>query len=311
MELVRHLELLAEPVRVRLLAALSTEELAVGELVRIVQLPQSTVSRHLKLLRQAGWIARRAEGTAGWFRYEPDELPASALELWAVVRSDFEQTLLHAEDRARIEAVRRARMLETDSFFGRMHAQWEGLRNALFGGEHLLPTLLALLPPDLRVADLGCGTGEVLERLAPVVHRVIGVDRERAMLRAAAERVVGHANVELRHGALEDLPLDEGEVHAALLMLVLHHVEEPQRVLAEACRVVEPGGTVVILDMQAHERTEYRHTLGHRHLGFGEADVCEWARATGLDPASHRLLPPVPEAEGPPLFLAVLRRPRS
>lgn len=309
MELSRHLDLLAEPVRVRLLAALAAEELAVGELVRIVQLPQSTVSRHLKLLRQAGWIARRAEGTAGWFRYEPDELPPAALDLWRVVREAFEQTLQHAEDRARLDAVLRARLAETDSFFGRMHAQWEGLRSALFGGDHLLPTLLALLPPDLRVADLGCGTGDVLERLSPVVDRVIGVDRERAMLRAAAERVDGLPNVELRHGGLEALPLEDDEVHAALLMLVLHHVEDPARALSEARRVVRPGGAVVLLDMQAHERAEYRHTLGHVHLGFQERDVRAWADDAGLTLASHRPLEPAPEAEGPPLFLAVLRRP--
>lgn len=307
-DLSRHLDLLSEPVRVRLLAALSEEELAVGELVRIVQLPQSTVSRHLKALLVGGWVARRSEGTAGWFRFDATDVPEAALRVWSVVREDFEGTLQHGEDRARLGAVLEARLADSSSFFGRMHAQWDALRAELFGGDFFLPTLLSLLPPELEVADLGCGTGEVLAMLAPVVRRVVGIDREQAMLEAAAERCAGVDNVTLRQGGLEDLPLGDREVDAALLMLVLHHVADPARALREARRVVRPGGTVVVLDMQAHERVDYRHTMGHLHLGFDEERVRSFAAEVGLTLAALRALPPAAEAQGPPLFVAVMRR---
>lgn len=305
-DLSRHLDLLSEPVRVRLLSALAAEELAVGELVRIVQLPQSTVSRHLKALLLGGWVARRSEGTAGWFRLQTD-LPAKALQIWSVVCDDFEASLQYGEDRARIDAVLEARLADSSTFFGRMHGEWDAMRAELFGGDFFLPTLLSLLPPELAVADLGCGTGEVLAMLAPAVGRVVGVDREQAMLQAAAQRTAGMANVELRQGGLEDLPLSDGEVDAALLMLVLHHVPEPALALAEAKRVVRPGGTVVVLDMQAHERADYRHTMGHQHLGFDEERVRCWAAAIGLTVSTLRPLAPAPEAQGPPLFVALLR----
>lgn len=309
-DLSRHLDLLSEPARVRLLAALEQEELSVGELVRVVQLPQSTVSRHLKALQVAGWVARRAEGTAGWFRLEAREVPEAALQIWAVVRGAFVGSLQAGEDRARLEAVREARQVDASTFFGRMHAQWDALRTELFGDDFVLPTLLSLLPRGLVLADLGCGTGEVLALLAPAVERVIGVDREQAMLKAAAQRCQGLGNVELRQGGLEDLPLADGEVDGALLMLVLHHVEEPVRALAEARRVVGDG-VVVVCDMQAHNRVDYRHTMGHVHLGFDAADLRDWAGMAGLRVRSVRALPPAQDAQGPPLFLAVLEAARE
>src|SRR5687768_15565385 len=160
-DLVRDLALLSEPVRIRLLANLEREELGVGELCRVVQLPQSTVSRHLKALQVAGWVRRRSEGTSGLFRVESDRVAPERRRLWEVVRDAHLATLQAEEDRLRLVAVLASRADPTD-FFKRMHGEWDELRETLFGTGFLLPAIAALLPADWTVADLGCGTGPAL-----------------------------------------------------------------------------------------------------------------------------------------------------
>jgi ubiquinone/menaquinone biosynthesis C-methylase UbiE/DNA-binding transcriptional ArsR family regulator len=305
-ELQLHLSTLAEPVRVRLLAVLEQEEMGVGELTRILQLPQSTVSRHLKALQTAGWVRRRSEGTSSWYRMDAT-VPPSAHQVWAVVQADFAASHTFDEDRARAAVALAARRMDSQTFFGQMHDQWDQLRTELFGSAFALPTLLSLLPGDLTVADLGCGTGEALGWLAPVVTRVIGVDREQRMLDAAAERTRALDNVDLRLGGLESLPLGDGEVDAVLVMLVLHHVPDLNRAFQELRRVLRRGGTAVILDMQAHDRESYQLAMGHAHLGFEVDKLSELAKTVDLATIAHRTLTPDPDANGPPLFLLSLR----
>ena len=302
--LFRHLDTLNEPARVRLLWALEREELGAGELCRILQQPQSTVSRHLKALQIAGWIHRRAEGTNGWFRLA--DLDAVAARMWAVVGDEHARSPLAAEDAVRLSAVLDARRTDGRTFFGRMSGQWDAIRHELFGDAFLLPALCALLPPGTRVADLGCGTGQAIAALAPWAAQVIGVDREQSMLDAAATRLRGVDTVDLRLGPLEALPLDDGEVDAVLLSLVLHHVDDPPRALAEARRVLASGGRAIVVDMIAHDRAEYRWTMGHTHLGFTREAFAGDAARVGLDLRSWHPLPPAAEALGPPLFVAVL-----
>jgi ArsR family transcriptional regulator len=160
---------------------------------------------------------------------------------------------------------------------------------------------------DLVVADLGCGTGDMLVQLAGTAARVIGVDREPAMLEIAGERTAGLANVELRLGGLERLPLRDAEVDASLCMLVLHHVEDLDAALREMRRAVSRRGRVVVVDMASHEREEYRRTMGHVHLGFAERELRARCAAAGLSIASWRPIAPASDAQGPPLFVSVLR----
>lgn len=308
MELAPHLALLAEPLRVRLLAVLATHELGVSELCRIVQLPQSTVSRHLKDLRVAAWVKRRAEGTMGLVRLDLSELSPEVVSLWDIVYAAHRSTALFEEDAQRLSAVLDARTSDGRSFFGRVHREWDALRQQLFGDQFLLPTLLSLLPEGLVLADLGCGTGEALLTLAPLAKRVIGVDREPAMLDIAAERTADCPNVELRQGGLEQLPLRDGEVDAALCMLVLHHVEPLERAIAELARICKPRGRIVILDMVAHDRQDWRQAMGHVHLGFSDERLAALAAEAGLVVKHRRTLTPAPDAQGPPLFVAVLAR---
>jgi len=300
--LMRKLSLLAEPVRVRLLAVLAEEELGVGELTRVLQLPQSTVSRHLKTLRTEGIVRRRAEGTRALFR-AVDDLDDDWVMLWAPVYERFGQTLQFTEDRARLGATLEARQTDSSTFFGREHARWDQLREELFGERFWASALAALAPSDAVVLDLGCGTGATLERLAPWVRTAIGVDREPAMLRAAAQRLRGTGNVELRQGSLQALPLDDGVADVALCTLVLHHVDSPAEVFREVRRVLAPGGRFLLVDMAAHDRRDWRHTMGHRWLGFSVESLQRWAADAGLNPAGTLALAPDPAAAGPPLQL--------
>jgi len=304
------LQVLSEPTRVRLLWAVSEQELGVGELVKVLQLPQSTVSRHLKLLLESDWVTRRREGTSSLFRIQSAEVDEDAWALWEVVKGRVEADGVYAEDRHRMLAVIAARA-DSRTFFAGHAGEWDSLRRQLFGEEFLTPALLSLLPPDQVVADLGCGTGGAVAALAPAVRRVIGVDREPAMLQVAKQRTLGLDNVSLRQGDLSGLPIEEDELDAAMCMLVLHHVPNVPAVLEEVSRTLRPGGRVVILDMVAHERDRYRRDMGHVHLGFQRVVLDGWLQEAGLEPRSWQLLPAAASAEGPALFLSVAVRPKE
>ena len=306
-DLFSHLCALSEPLRVRLLHVLSMHELSVGELSRALQTPQSTVSRHLKQLLQRSWVDKRAVGPASFFRLA-DPLPGDAAGLWAVVTGSLDASEPYGEDLLRVESVLAQRELDSRAFFGRHAASWDALRNELFGSGYLAATLTALLPPGLTVADLGCGTGEVVMALAPSVARVIGVDQEAAMLAVAHQRTAEMGNVELVRSGLENLSLDDACLDAALCMLVLHHVDDLDASFAQIARSLRPGGRLVVLDMVEHDRREYRRTMGHRHLGFERSALAALADAAGLEEQSWCRLPPDPDVQGPGLFLAVYGR---
>jgi ArsR family transcriptional regulator len=168
----------------------------------------------------------------------------------------------------------------------------------------MFPGFLALLDPQAAVGDLGCGTGKTAEMLAAFVRKVVAVDASGAMIKAARHRLRGHAHVELHRANLEDLPLEDGALDVAFLSLVLHHVSDPLRVFREVARVVRPGGRVVVVDMQQHERNEYRQQMGHVWLGFSRSQVHEWIQQANLQLVHFVNLPPDPGARGPALFVA-------
>jgi ArsR family transcriptional regulator len=228
--------------------------------------------------------------------------------VWDAVSAAHRSDNQFAEDDARLAAVIAARRTDSRSFFGRKYAEWDGLRDRLYGRDFWLPTLLSLLPGEQVVADLGCGTGEALELLGPVAGRVIGVDREPAMLAAAAVRCEGHGNIDLRAGGLEDLPLVDGEVDIALAMLVLHHVLDLDAVFRELRRVMRPGARVILLDMMAHNRVDWAESMGHVHLGFSRDQLQQLAATAGLRMLNWTSVAPSAQAEGPPLFVAVVSR---
>ena len=303
-----HLASLADTTRSRILLLLDRQELTVSELCGIVQLPQSTVSRHLKALADAGWITSRAEGTSNLYTMTRDEMDASARRLWLLVREQVGPTRAAAQDQRRLQAVLAERRTKSQEFFSSSAGQWDRVRDDLFGDRFHLAALAAFTERAWTVGDLGCGTGTVSAALAPFVARVVAVDSSTAMVQAAKKRLQGFDNVDLRRGELESLPIDDARLDAATLMLVLHHVPEPERALGEVSRVLKPGGRVVLVDMLPHDRESYRQQMGHVWLGFGDEHVQRLLAGTGFDDVRVVSLPPDAKAKGPGLFVATARK---
>jgi ArsR family transcriptional regulator len=309
---------LGERVRLRLLRVLEREELSVGEVASVVQLPQSTVSRHLKVLSDGQWLMKRTEGTATLYRLVLDDLPPGARALWTAIRDQMGRGdegdasadgLELAEDDRRLASVLAERRMDSQAFFGRVVGQWDDLRTDLFGSRFTLDALLALVPRDWVVADLGCGTGNASELLAPLVKRVYAVDQSSPMLKAAKKRLAAHGNISFVCGEMEHLPLETGSVDAAVSMLVFHHVPDPLAALREVRRVVRPGGVAMICDMLEHNRAVYQHTMGHRWLGFSESRMLGLMREAGFEDVRFLVLPSDAEARGPGLFSCTARVP--
>ncbi len=298
-----HLSALADPTRSRLLLLLDRHELAVSELCGIMQLPQSTVSRHLKALADSGWISARAEGTSNVYAMARD-LDASARRLWALVREQVGATPAAAHDQRRVQSVLAERRTKSQEFFSSSAGQWDRMRDDLFGERFHLAALPAFADPEWTVGDLGCGTGQLTAALAPFVGHIIAVDASAAMLQAAKKRLQGFANVELRRGDLESLPIDDARLDAATLALVLHHLPEPERALREVARVLKPGGRLLVVDMLPHERESYRQQMGHVWLGFSDEHVERILDTSGFRSIRTVHLPPDARSKGPGLFVA-------
>ena len=302
--LLGQLQVLGDPLRNRLLYALERSELTVGELCTVVQAPQSTVSRHLRALADGGWLTSRADGTNRRYAVSVSELDAAHRALWLLVRKETAGTLAAAQDARRLAQVLATRRSRSEEFFRAGASQWDRLRDDLFGRRFFVPALLGLLDETSIVADLGCGTGQVAEAMAPFVGQVIGVDASPSMLKAAKKRLVPLANVDLRAGSLEALPIDDDAIDAAMMFLVLHHVTDPARAIAEAARALKPAGKLIVVDMLPHDREEYRAQMGHLWLGFHESEIAQFAASAGFADVRMLPLPPDPKAKGPALFAA-------
>jgi ArsR family transcriptional regulator len=298
---------LADSTRSRMMLLLEKHELTVNELKSVLQLPQSTVSRHLKVLGDHGWAASRAEGTSRLYRADESLEPASR-KLWQIVREQVLATAAAAQDARRLKSVLAHRSSKSEKFFSSAAGQWDQLRVNLFGKRADLLGLLGLLDDTWTVGDLGCGTGHLAESIAPFVSRVIAVDDSPAMLDAARKRLGALPNVDVRSGRLEALPVEDGALDAALLFLVLHYVPEPESALLEACRVLKPGGRLLIVDMMPHDREDMIHDMGHVWRGFSAKHVASLLDAAGFDGIRYNPLPADESAKGPTLFAAAARR---
>jgi ArsR family transcriptional regulator len=294
---------LADPTRSRLLALLDRNELTVSEVCAVVQLPQSTVSRHLKILSDEGWVTSRAEGTSRLYAMD-ERLAADSRKLWDLVRADVSSLPATRHDALRLRAVLAERRARSQEFFSEAANQWDALRSELFGARTDQFALLALLDDRWTVGDLGCGTGQLSATLAPFVRQVIAVDASKAMLGAARRRLASFENVDVRPGDLEALPIADGALDAAMLAFVLHYAAEPARVIAEAWRAMRPGARLLVVDMLPHARHEYRQSMGHVWQGFGEEQLGGWLRDAGFGQFRYRPLPLDPQAKGPAVFVA-------
>lgn len=299
---------LADATRSRLLRVLEGQEFTVSELCTVLQLPQSTVSRHLKLLSDEGWLVSTPDGTSRHYRMAHHELDADARDLWALVRERIGGLPAARQDVLRVRSVLATRKSRSQEFFAETAATWDDVRRDMFGDRADLQALMGLLDSDWVVGDLGCGTGRMSESLAPFVGKVIAVDSSREMLAAARDRLREYDTVEVREGRLEAVPLADAELDAAVVFLVLHHIADPAEALTELGRVVRPGGRVLIADMTPHDRVAYRHDMGHVWLGFSREQIVDWLTCAGFESITYRELMPDPDASGPALFAASARR---
>lgn len=306
--IIEDLGTLADVTRSRLLLLLDRNELMVSELCGVLQLPQSTVSRHLKTLLDAGWVSSRREGTSRYYTLVLEGRGQAARRLWTLVREWVGSSPAADQDARRLKAVISRRQTTSRDFFESAAGQWDKLREEMFGRASYLQALPALLDPRWTVGDLGCGTGHVAAALALFVHRVVAVDRSGEMLQAARRRLREHANVEVRRGELESLPISDGELDAATLVLVLHHLADPAEALREAARTLKTGGRLMICDMLPHDHEEYRQQMGHVWLGFSDEQVRAMLSDAGFDDIRIVPMKTSTEAKGPALFVASAKR---
>lgn len=300
----------------RLLHLLASEELTVSELCTTLQMPQSTVSRHLKLLAANGWVVNRKDRTNHLYSIQTDSWCESRAGLWSWVQTQAD-TPTTSQDRVRLQQILALRS-RSQAFFTSTAEQWDRLRVELFGKQIDAFALAPMLASDLVVAELGCGSAPLCQLLAPYVEKAYAVDSSDAMLATAALRLCPskggqplngklekHESVELVHAELTDTTLPDASVDIAWLALVLPYINEPASTLAEARRILKKNGKLILLDLLPHERATYRQELGHLRLGVEKGTLEEWLGAADLRLVNYEVLPPDPDVRGPGLFAAV------
>jgi SAM-dependent methyltransferase len=290
MDIVRTIKALGDPLRLRVLAAVAQEELTVGEVQEVVGSVQSSVSRNLAILREAGFIQDRKEGTNVYFSTRRD-MPAPAQELFKSLRERIKDLPEAKGDRARLENCRRRRLSRSRNYFETAAGDWERIRKSYFDDRVASLAIEKLLPRNMVLADVGCGIGSLTFELARFAGKVIGVDLSQEMLRRARELSKERklTNVVLRLGDALKLPIPTQSVHAAFCVMVLHFLTVPQRAVAELCRIVRPGGSIVVVDLVRHEQEWMREQMAHRWLGFDRATIEDLFHAGGAEAVDYEL----------------------
>jgi ArsR family transcriptional regulator len=288
-DILGRLTALSDPTRCRILRLLEQHELTVGELCASLQLPQSTVSRHLRVLSDEGWTNARGEGTSRFYKADVDALDAGARDLWMIVREQLGTSLGINADQRRAESVLAKRKAKVRQFFDSAAGTWDALRTELVGDRSDVLALLDLFEPSWVVGDLGCGTGHISAALAPSVARVIAIDESGPMLAAARDRLAGVDNIELREGHVESLPLEDASLDVAILFLVAHFITDPARAMQEVRRVLKPDGRLLIVDLLPHDREDLA-AQGHIWQGFSEEQITGWLTTAGFKHTRYRPL---------------------
>src|SRR5215471_18422739 len=278
MDFVRTLKALADPIRLRVLAALAEEELTVGEVQEIVESVQSSVSRNLAILRDAGFVQDRKEGTNVYFSVRQN-MSEPAAEFFKSLQARLAQLPEAKGDHARLEECRRRRLHRSQGYFESVAGDWERIRKSYFDDRVTSMAIEKLLPRNLILADVGCGTGSLTVELARFAEKVIGVDLSEEMLRRA--RMVAKErqlrNVEFR------------SVDATFCVMVLHFLPDPQQAIAELCRISRGGGSVIVVDLVQHHQEWMHEQMAHRWLGFERSSIEKWFRDAGVTEVNYEL----------------------
>jgi ubiquinone/menaquinone biosynthesis C-methylase UbiE/DNA-binding transcriptional ArsR family regulator len=289
-----------EATRLRVLALVAEAELTVSDLTDILRQSQPRISRHLKLLVEAGLVDRYREGAWAFFRLAEGGGSAE-LARALVARLDPTDPIV-VRDRERLSAVRRARADAAQAYFRAHAAQWDRIRKLHVTDEAVEAAIGDALAdkPFRSLLDLGTGTGRILELFGPHIERGLGIDLSLDMLHLARARLerAGLRHCSVRQGDIYDLPVPAGSFDVVVIHQVLHYLEDGGRAIREAARVLAPSGRLVVVDFAPHDLEFLREEHAHRRLGFADEAVAQWMAAAGLDVASHRSLPPDPGSDG-------------
>jgi ArsR family transcriptional regulator len=278
------LKAIAEETRLRIVALLEHGELTVTDLTEILGQSQPRVSRHLRLLVDAGLVTKNREGTWAFFRLV--EAGARRELVQAVLTSTDAEDAVLAADVARLESVRSRRAAAAREYFERIAPIWDEERSLHAAADTVETAILDVVgdQPLGRVLDVGTGTGRMLQLLADRAQRAVGIDTSHSMLsvaRANLERA-HFANWELRQGDIHSPPLDASSFDLVVIHQVLHYLDDPARALAEAARLVAPGGRLLVVDFAPH-RHEFLRAAAHRRLGFSHDQLDDWFDQQGFD----------------------------
>ena len=289
-----------EETRLRILALIGEAELTVSDLTDILRQSQPRISRHLKLLVEAGLIERFREGAWAFFRLA--EHGGTAEFARALIgRLDPRDSMI-ARDRERLAAVRRARAQAAQDYFRAHAAQWDRIRKLHVADEAVEAAICEALAdrPFRSLLDLGTGTGRILEIFGPSIERGLGIDLSLDMLLLARARIerAGLRHCSVRQGDIYDLAVPAGSFDVVVIHQVLHFLDDGARAIAEAARVLSPGGRLLVVDFAPHDLEFLREEHAHRRLGFAPETVSHWLAAAGLDVTMQRSLAPEPDSEG-------------
>lgn len=284
---------LSDPTRLRIFSLLSAMELSVGELAQVLGQSQPRVSRHLKILADAGLAERRKEGSWVFLKLgSPDRVEPLLLAI-ARCGSDADREVAEADGR-RLAAVRAERAAAASRFFAQHAANWDQLRSLHVAEAEVEAAVARALGDDpvSFLVDVGTGTGRMLELFAPKAESALGIDKSSEMLRIARAKLdaAGISRSDLRQGDMYALPLAAHAADCVILHQVLHYAETPAAAVAEAARVLGPGGRLLIVDFAPHEREELRRQDAHARLGFADEAVLGWMEAAGLGGEVHEHL---------------------
>ncbi len=278
---------LADPTRLRIIELLRLMELSVGEMAQVLGQSQPRVSRHVKILADSRLIDRHKEGSWVFLALSPTAT-ASALFTLIDAALDDESRILLDGDRVRLAAVRAIRAEAAERYFSAHAEVWDNIRSLHVPESAVEAAIAKAMGGRIigRLVDIGTGTGRMIELLAPKASEAIGIDRSSEMLRLARVKLdrAGIADAALRQADMYDLPLADHSADSAILHQVLHYAQAPAAAIAEAARVLRPGGQLLVVDFAAHDREELRSADAHVRLGFTDEAMAGWFRAAGLEP---------------------------